>query len=264
MIPYFTPPSIPLGPVTLEPFGLLTAAGVLVGVLLAQRAARREGLNPQVVADFGFWGLLGGLLAGHLMHLGLYHPEEYTGPLSLLKVWEGLSSTGGMIGGVLAAALYFRLKGLSFRRYADALALGAVPGWAVARLGCFAVHDHPGRRTDFFLAVVFPDGPRHDLGLYEALMLGAMTALLYALRSRHRLQGRLLPLAALLYGVGRFGLDFLRATDLAYVDARYFGLTPAQYVCMLLVAYGVWGLTARPLPDAPLTDAGSRRVKKAV
>jgi phosphatidylglycerol:prolipoprotein diacylglycerol transferase len=52
---------------------------------------------------------------------------------------------------------------------------------------------------------------------------------------------------ALLYGVGRFGLDFLRARDLPYVDARYLGLTPAQYACIALVLFGLWRLTNRPV-----------------
>ena len=53
---------------------------------------------------------------------------------------------------------------------------------------------------------------------------------------------RQLPLLALLYGTGRFLLDFLRASDVAYADARYYGLTPAQYVCIALVVYGAAGL----------------------
>ena len=46
-----------------------------------------------------------------------------------------------------------------------------------------------------------------------------------------------------------FLLDFLRATDLSYVDRRYAGLTPAQYGCMLIVGYGVWQLARRREPS---------------
>jgi phosphatidylglycerol:prolipoprotein diacylglycerol transferase len=143
---------------------------------------------------------------------------------------------------------YFRSKGLRLSQFADALALGLAPGWAVARLGCFTVHDHPGVRTDFLLAVAFPDGARHDLGLYDALLLLAITVVLYAVARRHLLEGRLLALLALLYGSGRFALDFLRARDLPYVDARYLGLTPAQYGAALLVLWGLYTLARRRRP----------------
>jgi phosphatidylglycerol:prolipoprotein diacylglycerol transferase len=119
------------------------------------------------------------------------------------------------------------------------------------------VHDHPGVLTQFPLAVAFPGGARHDLGLYDALVLGALSLLLYALSRRRLLEGRLLPLLAVLYSLVRFGLDFLRAgTDWPYSDARYFGLTPAQYVCVVLFTWGAWKLLG---PDARTTSARPAR-----
>ena len=109
----------------------------------------------------------------------------------------------------------------------------------VARLGCFSVHDRPGVLTDFPLAVAFPEGARHDLGLYDAIALALISVVLYAVDRRGRLRDRLLPLLALLYGTSRFLLDFLRARDLPYSDARYLGLTPAQFACIAIV---IWGL----------------------
>ena len=57
---------------------------------------------------------------------------------------------------------------------------------------------------------------------------------------------------ALLYACGRFFFDTLRATDLNYVDARYFGLTPAQYCCIVLIVFGIYGLVKwRAPPPSP-------------
>jgi len=245
-IPYFQIPPLRLGPISIEPFGVLAAAGVYLASVLLTRRAREEGLDPAPLTSFATWALIGGLLGGHLVHLFLYHPEELRagGVLQILKFWDGLSSTGGVLGGLAAGALFFRRRRLSFARYGDVIALSVAPGWAVARLGCFAVHDHPGVRTSFPLAVMFPDGPRHDLGLYDALLLAAITVVLYALRRRGALRGSLLAVLALLYAAGRFALDFLRARDLPYVDARYWGLTPAQYFCLALMAYGAWAVLA--------------------
>lgn len=44
--------------------------------------------------------------------------------------------------------------------------------------------------TSFFLAARFPDGARHDLGLYDALVLFALTLLLYGLARRQLLAVR--------------------------------------------------------------------------
>lgn len=244
-LPAFDLPHLTVGPFTVQSFGVLSAAGILVAVWLAARAARGLGRDPQVVLDFAVVGILAGIVSGHLVHLFFYHPEELAEPWRILKVWEGLSSMGGLLGAIVAAAIWFRSRRLRFGDYADAFALGMAPGWGIARVGCFTVHDHPGVRTDFFLGVAMRDGVRHDLGLYEAIVLFALGALLWALHRRGALRGRLLPLLAVCYGVARFLLDFLRARDVAYADARLLGLTFAQYFVLLLVAWGAFALSRR-------------------
>jgi phosphatidylglycerol:prolipoprotein diacylglycerol transferase len=248
MIPWFEFPSLHLGPVTIQSFGVLSALGILAAVELASRADRQLGNDRRVIPDFAIAGVAAGVVVGHLVHLFFYHPEELADPWSLVKFWEGLSSMGGLLGGIAAAWAFFRLRRIPFRRHADAFALGVAPGWGIARIGCFTVHDHPGVRTTFPLAVRFPDGPRHDLGLYEAIVLLAIGALLWALHRRGVLRGRLLPVLALSYGVARFLLDFLRARDVAYADARQLGLTFAQYFGIALVLWAVWAF-ARWRPD---------------
>ena len=251
LIPWFELPNLSLGPFTIQSFGVLSALGILAAVKLAERGARETGRNPQVILDFAVVGVLTGILVGHAVHLLAYHPEELQDWRRVLKFWEGLSSMGGLAGGVIAAFAFFRVRRIRFHDYADAFALGVAPGWGIARIGCFTVHDHPGVHTTFPLAVAFPDGPRHDLGLYEAIVLLGIAALLWTLHRRGMLRERLLPLLAVLYGIARFLLDFLRATDVPYADARYLGLTPAQYACFALWAYAAWRfLTPVPQPVA--------------
>jgi phosphatidylglycerol:prolipoprotein diacylglycerol transferase len=250
MLPYYEAPTFHLGPIPFEPFGLFVAAGVLLAAQIIVKQAQKRHLDPRPLADVVIWALAGGIVGGHFVHLFLYHPEElHKGPLQVLRMWDGLSSFGGLLGGLLAMLAYFRWKGVRFSTYADALALGVAPGWAVARIGCFAVHDHPGVRSDFFLAVNYPGGARHDLGLYDSLVLFAITGLLFLLARVKWFEGRLMGVLALIYGTARFFFDFLRATDLSYVDRRYAGLTPAQYGCILIVSYGVWQLVRRREPS---------------
>ena len=42
------------------------------------------------------------------------------------------------------------------------------------------------------------------------------------------------------YGTSRFLTDFFRAQDLPLSDQRWFGLTAAQYVCLLLLIGGLY------------------------
>jgi prolipoprotein diacylglyceryltransferase len=129
---------------------------VATGVRSAAWAASRRGLDPRPLLDFAIWGVLAGVVVGHLVHVGLYHPEEIRSARRVLEFWDGLSSFGGLLGGILAAILFFRIRGVPLSRYGDAFAVGIPTGWAIARIGCFLVHDHPGRLTGFPLAVAFP------------------------------------------------------------------------------------------------------------
>ena len=128
------------------------------------------------------------------------------------------------------------------------MALGLSVGWIFGRTGCFTAHDHPGRHTSFFLSVRYPDGPRHDLGLDELLFTIAMTAILFAYARKPRPPGHLIGLACLMYAPVRFGLDFLRATDVARPDMRYAGLTPAQWACLATFVLGARLMASRPPP----------------
>ena len=149
VIPWFELPSLSLGPVTIQSFGVLSALGILAAVELGSRADRQLGNDPRVIPDFAVAGVLAGVVFGHLAHLFFYHPEELHDPWRILKFWEGLSSMGGLLGGIVAAVAFFRIRRIPFRDHADAFALGVAPGWGIARVGCFTVHDHPGVLTRF-------------------------------------------------------------------------------------------------------------------
>ncbi len=249
LLPYVELPDLhPFG-LTIHPFGIFAALGVYTGAVLTVRAGRVYGPgDTKSLSEVFTWALLGGLLGAHLLHVLGYHPEllRTQGPLVLLKVWDGVSSMGGVLGGMAGIALYFRRKGLRIRPYWDALALGAAPGWAVARLGCAVVHDHPGIHSNAWFAMPFPDGPRLDMGLVDCVLLIVITVVLYVLARKQRPEGTLMAVLAIGYSVPRFFLDFFRAKDLSFVDGRVLGLTPAQWITPVLAGLGVYLLLTAP------------------
>ncbi len=266
MLPYLEPPILRIGGgLELNAFGILAATGVGVGAAIARRAARDYWPGNS-------WPLVGvlakaaglGLLGAHAMHVLLYHPEvlHREGVSALLHIWDGLSSMGGVLGAMAGIVWHLRSQNVRVMPYLDAIALGGAPAWALGRVGCALVHDHIGRPSHFLLAVNFPSslgGPRHDLGIYEALVLFGITAILFLAARRRPPEGRLMGLLIVLYTPSRFALDFLRADDLPFVDARYFGLTPAQYVALVLIPVGLWLLlrsapSVRLLAEAPTGD----------
>jgi hypothetical protein len=85
--------------------------------------------------------------------------------------------------------------------------------------------------------------------VYEVFWSVAVSVLFLALARRSRPRGLYLVSLPFLYAPVRFGLDFLRATDVAHADPRYFGLTPGHYGAIVLFALGV--VVARRLARSP-------------
>lgn len=250
MIPYFELREIPIGGgYSVAAFGVLVVVGVVVGMRFAQSRARALGVPEGDINVAIAWALVAGFLGSHVTVLLTEPGASDHGFRSLFVFWHGMSAFGGFFGALVGLMVYFRRRRRSWLVEADILVQALVIGWIFGRLGCTLVHDHVGIRTDFPLAIRFPDGPRHDLGLYEFLYTALVLApAVFVLNRRRRAPGTTIVVIALLYAPARFVADFLRQRDLPRADARYLGLTPAQYACIALVAIGLvlaWRVAGR-------------------
>lgn len=237
MIPYLSWQTIDLGPISLQVWGLFVALGFLLGGVAAGWFAKRQGEEAKVVYDLLPWLVLSGLVGGRLGHVLFYDFSYYLQqPLEIFAIWEGgLSVFGGLFLSTVVALAFFRRRQVNVWKYADILAFGLPFGKWLGRIGCFLIHDHPGTATDFVLGVQYPDGVvRHDHGLYLSLNALVMALVFLWLARKPRPTGFYLAVFSLWYGAVRFFLDFYRLED-----ARWLGLTPAQYFCLALFLFGL-------------------------
>ena len=246
-----------VGNLPVDPWATLVALGFVVGLEIARWRGIRLGLDTRDVVDGAVFTVLMGFVVAHIVTVLFYFPQRLSesGIWALLRVWEGFSSTGGFIGAVLGAWLFYKyIRPRAALLHADVICYGFPFGWFLGRLGCGVVHDHVGRQTTSMFGMDFDhgfapwaagagwaDGIRHELGLYEAAYMIPVMALFLYWGRKERVPGFFLGWFGVLYAPIRFGLDFLRNTDLDSHDARYAGLTPAQYgMVLMFVASAVW------------------------
>ena len=240
MIPFFQYNTVIIGPITLQVWGIMVSLGILISTLFAIYWCRKYLLSANVLTDLIIWSIIGGFIGARFFHVVFYNSGYYLQHLiEVLYIWNGgLSSVGGFIGALVAGLIFFKRRHFSFKEvlpYLDVGALSLWLGWGIGRIGCFLIHDHPGRLTDFFLAVDFPGGARFDLGLLDSI-LGFLIFFVFLFLFKPLVKkrwGLVFEFSFIAYGVARFFLDFLRATDLPQSDARYFYLTPAQWMILL-------------------------------
>src|SRR5438094_827655 len=94
-------------------YGLMIAAGIALGILVALREARRRGVDVDATYNAALAAIVGGIFGARLFHV-LDRIDFYLqNPSSMLAVQQGgLAMWGAIVGGGLAAALYCRYAGL--------------------------------------------------------------------------------------------------------------------------------------------------------
>jgi phosphatidylglycerol:prolipoprotein diacylglycerol transferase len=280
-LPYFHLGSLDVG-VPIQSFGILVAAGVLIGAALLRRYAEWHGVSDDHIRGLITWILISGFLGAHEFDVVAYQwdrigdstvvqpagwwflPESLwpsNWPL-VLRIWDGISSYGGFIGGALGFAIYVWWKRLPLRLLADVTIVGLLPAFSIGRLGCTVVSDHIGAAVDVdrwyaFLAMDYPrklnlshlaeayPGTSEfirawNLGFVEFLYLVPinLVVLWLAFRSSKRMPaGFITALTGVLYAPVRFFLDYLRPED---TDPRYGSLTFAQWSSILAFAIAIY------------------------
>lgn len=249
---------------SIKPFGALVAIGVWLGSEAIKRAAKRVGMDQEILGSFVVAVLVGGFVGGHVFDTLFYYPEKaLRDPLSLLRIWDGQSSFGGFTGAILGA-LYWKIRHKKkILNFADIVAAGFPVGWVFGRMGCSVAHDHPGRLSDAWFAVQYPGGGRFDLGLYEMLMTIPLAIAFLILAKKPRPTGFYLGIMCTAYAPFRFLLDFMRVQpgDVLPADAQYAGLTPAQWGCMGLFAVGLYFLRYASRQGAASSEAAAAKAE---
>jgi phosphatidylglycerol:prolipoprotein diacylglycerol transferase len=238
LIPYLEISPLEVSFVKVDPFIVCVGIGIVVAFYSTLDRAKELGLDATIMYRMAIWIILCSFFSAHLFSMLLDYPGRLLEkPWELFYIWAPISSVGGFLGAILVVFIFSQLHRISLLAYSDALIWGFIPGWIFGRLGCFLAHDHPGIHSTFMLAVRYPNGARHDLGLYELLFtLLILWPLSRSIGKKAKAQGLLTSIMAIIYMSVRFGFDFLRASDgIPGAEPRYGILTQAQWVCMPLL-----------------------------
>lgn len=259
MIPFpkIDPSIIELGPIKLRWYGLMYVGGFLAAYFLIQRQprAKRLGLQGSMLQDLFLYlaiGLVVGARLGYVLFYQFSNFGQYLqNPLEIIAIWHGgMSFHGGLVGTLLAGALFCRRRKFSFWEVADLVIVTAPIGLGLGRLGNFINGELYGRASTVPWAMVFPGGgpmARHPSQLYEVLLEGLLLFIvLWVLKDRHFKPGAMVCFFIGGYGILRFIVEFFREPD-AHIGLLWGVLSMGQILClaMILTAIILWALLPR-------------------
>jgi len=243
-------------------YGILIIVGAMAGAYVATIEAKRRGIDPEHVWNALLIALILGIVGARLYHV-ISSPTwpntnlQYylDNPIQIFNTRSGgLAIYGAVAGGLLGVYLYSRYAKLSFWLTVDIGMSGLAIGQAIGRWGNFFNQELYGYPTTLPWGIpidavhrlpIFADPTQypvettrfHPSFLYESLwMLGvAILLLVIARRWKSAKPGDLLLLWGMLYGFGRFLIEFQRPD--AWLIS---GIATAQLIGIaLLVVCGV-------------------------
>lgn len=215
----------------MTPGEAVTGLAYLVGAAVFFWAARRKRLATEGIAILAGVGFVCGILGAKLVQ-ALASSAPVLAP-------GGRALAGGVLFGWLGVVVAKRVMGIH-RPTGDLFALALPAGEAVGRIGCylngccygiacvtpFSVYQHGAWR--------FPAQP------VSAVVSASIFGFLLWLAPRLKREGDLFRVYLLLFGVTRFGLEFVR-----WRESLHFSLSSMQWFCLELIVVASVGLLRR-------------------
>lgn len=233
------------GPFTIYWYGIIIATGAVLGLWLAMKEAERLSLKKDLLIDFVVYAIPIAIVSARIYYVVFEWKSYVNGPLwRLFAVWEGgIAIHGAIIGGVLTAIVFSRVRKISFWQLADILAPSLILGQAIGRWGNFMNQEaHGGLLLEgSFIYDILPEFiinqmtingvSYHPTFLYESVWNIIIFVLLLLLRKSNPLRGEVFLTYLMGYSIGRFFIEGMR-TDSLYIVGN---LRTAQLVSILLI-----------------------------
>lgn len=233
------PKGFTIGGFTVACYGIIMALSMLAGLWLACWQAKRTGQNKEVYMDFVIYAIIFSLIGARLYYVA-FSWDSYKD--NLWQIFNtrggGMALYGSVIGAILTAAVYCRVKRYNFLLLADTAVGGLVLGQIIGRYGNFFNREAFGEYTDSLLAMrlrvdqVNPsnitelmrehmqtiDGVSyiqvHPTFLYESLWNVMVLVLILLATKKKKFNGEIFILYMVGYALGRVWIEGLRTDQL--------------------------------------------------
>jgi phosphatidylglycerol:prolipoprotein diacylglycerol transferase len=216
------PPAILIGPFTLHTYGLIFAAAILAGWILARKRAHLYKIPKQLFDEPIFLvPLILGIAGARIYHVLDYWHEYSSDFTSIFNLsGGGLGIWGGLIGAFFGLFIVARVKKLKYLFFLDLLAPSFLLGQSLGRFGNYVNQEAFGPPTNLPWGVYIKPGNRpaefleferfHPTFFYEAAIDFILFLILVWFSSRQKKPGQTFALYLVFYAIGRFAVEFFR------------------------------------------------------
>lgn len=218
-------------------YGLIIGLGIILGASLVYREAKLTGQDGNNYIDLALYGVIFAIIGARLYYVMFrwnYYSQNLSEIINIRK--GGLAIYGGIIGGVLTAYIFTKLKKLNFRQVADTACIGLITGQIIGRWGNFFNREAFGGDSnglfamkidtwDTNLNISVPDGVSYiddanryiqvqPTFLYESVWNIMVLTLIMIFRKKKKYNGEVFLWYIFGYGLGRGIIEGMRTDQL--------------------------------------------------
>lgn len=267
------PVAIQIGSISVKWYGVIIASAVVIALLLALSEANKRKMDKEIIVDLLIWAIPISIISARIYYV-IFVWDFYKNNLGeIVKIWHGgIAIYGALIGAVLTAIIFSRIKKISFWQLADVVAPSLIIAQAIGRWGNFMNQEAHGAETtrsfleslhlpDFIINQMYIDGAYYQpTFLYESLwnVLGFIVLLIIR-RTKIR-RGELFLGYVIWYSFGRFFIEGMRTDSLMWGDFRV-----SQVLSLLLIVLSIGIIIYRRMKMNPpyyMEDKFGKVVKK--
>ncbi|MDD72939.1 prolipoprotein diacylglyceryl transferase [Listeria monocytogenes] len=267
------PVAIQIGSISVKWYGVIIASAVVIALLLALSEANKRKMDKEIIVDLLIWAIPISIISARIYYV-IFEWDFYKNNLGeIVKIWHGgIAIYGALIGAVLTAIIFSRIKKISFWQLADVVAPSFIIAQAIGRWGNFMNQEAHGAETtrsfleslhlpDFIINQMYIDGAYYQpTFLYESLwnVLGFIVLLIIR-RTKIR-RGELFLGYVIWYSFGRFFIEGMRTDSLMWGDFRV-----SQVLSLLLIVLSIGIIIYRRMKMNPpyyIEDKFGKVVKK--
>lgn len=255
----FTPSStlFTIGPITIFWYGVIIVLAIIIALVITMLLAKKKSLSSDIVFDMAIWLLIGGIIGARLYETILELPYYIQSPQEIVKIWHGgLAIHGALLGGLIALFIFSRIKKFNFWHILSLTLPGVAIAQAIGRWGNWFNQELFGLPTNSLLGIPIEYNNRpmgyenfmyfHPTFLYESFGCLLIGLFLYYKVSRRSDEKIIVGYYALLYGIVRFFLEFIKIDPTPIL----FGLRWPQIISLLLIMIGILLILSPILPKA--------------
>ena len=248
----FNPNLVAGGNLSLSWHGLLSFVGVAAAIWMVGRAAKRDGLDQDLVYNTAIFGIIGGIIGARLVHVFDNWDIYGSDPGRIFAIWSGgIGLWGGILGGWIAGAAYAWIAKAPVGKFMDIAAPAMFVAQTIGRVGDIINGEHWSRALDLAWGWYFthpdsparigaerffgdPERPVHPTVVYEMIwnMIGLF--LITKLRGKLKPDGSIWMVYVTWYSVGRFTIQYLRLDDV-----KFWGLQEAHIIAILVLSFTI-------------------------